>query len=100
MSNARVIVDETKKSSRHMPVVVDPALVGVLRHGIAYSMHGAGAHACVGMQLANMEMKVFWHELLTSCRFALADDYEGRHTHTPLGCVSGAVGLKLEPLLA
>lgn len=57
---------------------------------------GAGVHACVGMQLANMEVKSFWHELLTRCRFRLTKDYEARHTHTPLGCVSGDVALTLE----
>jgi cytochrome P450 len=26
--------------------------------------------ACVGMQLANLEMKLSWHKVLTSCRFS------------------------------
>ena len=59
---------------------------------------GAGAHACVGMQLANLEMKVFWYKFLRRCRFSLTKDYEARHTHTPMGCVSGNVRLTLEPI--
>jgi cytochrome P450 len=56
---------------------------------------GGGAHACVGQQLALMEMKLFWHALLHRCRFSLAPDYDARHTHTPMGCVSGKVELQL-----
>jgi len=59
---------------------------------------GGGAHACVGMQLAYMEMKLFWHAMLHGCRFTLAPDYDARHTHTPMGCVSGKVAMKLERL--
>ncbi|HSD86466.1 MAG TPA: cytochrome P450 [Kofleriaceae bacterium] len=59
---------------------------------------GAGAHACIGTQLATFEMKLLFHKLLTSCRFSLAKDYDARHTFTPMGCVSGKVDLRLEPL--
>jgi hypothetical protein len=45
-----------------------------------------------------MEMKLLFHRLLTSCRFSLAKDYDARHTFAPMGCVSGKVDLKLEPL--
>ena len=68
------------------------------RHAGAYNPFGAGAHACVGMQLANMEIKVFWHRLLTTCRFRLTPDYEARHQFTPMGMVTGKVGVTLEPL--
>jgi cytochrome P450 len=70
------------------------------KHPGIYNPFGAGAHACVGMQLANMEMKVFWHRVLTTCRFRLTRDYEAHHTHTPMGMVSGDVALTLEPLRA
>jgi hypothetical protein len=50
------------------------------------------------MQLANVEMKLFWHRMLTSCRFRLARDYEARHTFSPLGTVSGDVRLGLSRL--
>lgn len=65
-------------------------------HPGIYNPFGAGAHACVGMQLANFEMKVFWHRMLSACRFRLAPDYDARHTFTPMGMVSGDVRLALE----
>lgn len=68
------------------------------QHPGIYNPFGGGAHACVGMQLANMEMKVFWHRMLRACRFRLARDYEARHTFAPLGIVSGDVRLALEPI--
>jgi len=57
---------------------------------------GAGPHACVGMQLATLEMKIFWHSMLRACRFSLEKPYEARHTYGPLGVVSGDVVLKLQ----
>jgi cytochrome P450 len=67
------------------------------QHPIIFVPFGAGAHACVGMQLATMEMKLFWHKLLTSTkRFSLSPDYAATHTHTPMGSVSGQVPLSLE----
>jgi cytochrome P450 len=68
------------------------------QHPGIYNPFGGGAHACVGMQLANFEAKAFWHKLLHACRFSLEKDYEARHTYNPLGCVSGSVSLRLEPL--
>jgi cytochrome P450 len=68
------------------------------QHAGIYNPFGAGAHACVGMQLANMEAKLFWHRMLSSSRsFRLTRDYEARHTFTPMGMVSGAVRLTMEP---
>jgi cytochrome P450 len=68
------------------------------QHAALSMPFGAGAHACVGMQLSSVEMKLFWHRMLTSCRFTLAKDYDARHTFTPMGSVSGKVALALTPL--
>jgi cytochrome P450 len=59
---------------------------------------GTGAHTCVGMHLANAEVKAFWHAMLTRCRFRLEHDYRGRHTYLPAGIVSGDVKLRIERL--
>jgi cytochrome P450 len=59
---------------------------------------GAGAHACIGTYLANIEAKAFWHSMLTRCRFRLERDYEARHTFVPLGIVSGDVRMVVEPV--
>jgi cytochrome P450 len=80
------------------PLRFSPERAEDKQHPGIFNPFGAGAHACVGMQLANMEMKVFWHRLLRSCRFRLTRDYEARHTYTPMGSVSGPVALTLEAL--
>jgi cytochrome P450 len=59
---------------------------------------GAGPHVCPGKQLTFLEVKAFWHTLLTRCRISLAPDYEGHHTYTPVGIISGDVALKVERL--
>lgn len=68
------------------------------RHKAAFLPFGTGAHVCTGMQLANAEVKSFWHAMLTRCRFTLARDYRGRHTYMPAGMVSGDVKLQIERL--
>lgn len=67
-------------------------------HPGIYMPFGGGAHACIGMQLAGIEAKLLFHNLLSHCRFELAPYYEAEHTFAPLGCVSGKVSLKLSPL--
>ncbi len=57
---------------------------------------GAGAHACIGLQLATLEVKAFWHAVLRRGRIRLKHDYEARHTYTPMGSVSGDVDLVFE----
>jgi cytochrome P450 len=68
------------------------------KHKAIYLPFGAGAHACIGAQLAGLEIKAFWNALLRRCRFKLAKPYVARHTYTPLGMVSGDVALELEPI--
>jgi cytochrome P450 len=58
---------------------------------------GAGAHACVGAQIANVEVKAFWHAMLQRCRFRLATPYEARHGYLPIGILSGDIDLIVEP---
>jgi cytochrome P450 len=87
-----------KEPTRFDPERFSPERAEDKQHPAIHMPFGAGAHACVGMQLANLEMKLFWHQVLTSCRFTLAKDYKARHTHTPMGSVSGKVTVKLEPL--
>ena len=80
------------------PVRFSPERAEDKKHGGIFNPFGAGAHACVGMQLANMEMKQFWHRMLRTCRFRLAPDYRGRHAFAPFGIVSGDVRLAIEKL--
>jgi cytochrome P450 len=69
------------------------------RHKATYLPFGAGAHSCVGAQLAGVEVKAFWHQLLRRGRLRLAKDYEARHCYTPIGIVSGDVEVIFEPLV-
>jgi len=68
------------------------------KHKGLFLPFGAGAHACIGLQLATTEVKGFWHAMLTRCRFRLERDYEGHHGFTPIGTVSGDVALVVERL--
>jgi cytochrome P450 len=65
------------------------------RHSGIYGPSGAGAHVCIGMQLANLEAKLVVHALLIRCRFELASHDDARHTFAPIGCVLGDVRLRL-----
>jgi cytochrome P450 len=66
------------------------------RLGAAFMPYGAGAHACVGSHLAALEAIIFWHTMLTRCRFRLAKPYVAQHQMTPLGSVTGDVELVVE----
>jgi cytochrome P450 len=77
------------------PMRFSPARAEDRRHPTIYLPFGAGAHACIGAQLANIEVKLLCYYLLRGRSFALERDYEARHTQTPLGCVSGKVRIKL-----
>jgi len=84
--------------ARFDPDRFDPARAEDKRHKGLFLPFGAGAHACIGAQLANAEVKSFWHAMLTRCRFRLDPAYEGHHQFLPLGTVSGDVGLRVEPI--
>jgi cytochrome P450 len=66
------------------------------KHREIFLPFGAGAHSCIGAQLAEVEAKVFFHLLLSKVRFRLADDREVRHQFKPLGQVSGPIRLVFE----
>jgi cytochrome P450 len=66
------------------------------RHKATFLPFGAGAHACIGAQLAGVEIRAFFAAMLRRCRFRLARDYDARHCFTPIGIVSGDVALEVE----
>jgi cytochrome P450 len=78
------------------PERFSPARAEHKQHRAIYLPFGAGAHACIGAQLAEVEAKVFFHQLLSKVRFRLADDQKVRHQFRPLGQVSGPVRLVFE----
>ncbi len=66
------------------------------KHKGLFLPFGSGAHACIGTHLANVEVRAFWHTMLTRARFSLKRDYEAHHAYDPLGMVSGDVELVVE----
>lgn len=78
------------------PERFSPARAEHKQHRAIYLPFGAGAHACIGAQLAEVEAKVFFHQLLSKVRFRLAEERKVRHQFRPLGQVSGPVPLVLE----
>jgi cytochrome P450 len=87
-----------KEPNRFDPERFSPDRAEDKQHPALAMAFGSGAHACIGTQLATLEMKLLFHHLLTTCTFSLAKDYEARHTFTPMGMVSGKVSLRLAPL--
>ncbi len=87
-----------KEPLRFDPLRFSPERAEDKQHPALSMPFGAGAHSCIGTQLAGFEMKLLFHKMLTSCRWSLARDYEANHTFTPMGMVSGSVALKLERL--
>jgi cytochrome P450 len=81
---------------RFDPERFSPARAEDKRHKAIFLPFGAGAHACIGAQLAGVEVRAFWHALLRRCRFRLRKDYTARHGYLPVGMVSGDVELELE----
>jgi cytochrome P450 len=85
-----------KEPTKFDPERFSPERAEDRQHGGIFNPFGGGAHSCIGMQLANMEMKLFWHRMLRASRMRLTRDYEARHTFTPMGMVSGDVALTLD----
>ena len=83
---------------RFDPERFSPARAEERSHKAAFLPFGAGAHSCIGAQLAGMEVRAFWHALLSRCRFRLHRRYDARHQYLPIGIVSGDVALRLEKL--
>jgi hypothetical protein len=52
----------------------------------------------MGSQLAGLEAKAFWYQLLRKARIRLARPYEARHEYRPLGLVSDDVSIVVEPV--
>jgi cytochrome P450 len=87
-----------KEPHRFDPSRFSPERAEDKQHPALSMPFGAGAHSCIGTQLAGFEMKMLFHKMLTTCKWSLAKDYEANHTFTPMGSVSGSVALRLEPL--
>ena len=53
-------------------------------HRNAWIPFGGGAHKCIGMHFGVLEVKAILHEMLTTYRWTVPDDYEVRWDNTSL----------------
>jgi cytochrome P450 len=54
------------------------------RHRFAWTPFGGGAHKCIGMHFAIMQVRAFVHQFLQNFRVALPDDYQNRWQAIPI----------------
>ena len=54
------------------------------RHKYAWVPFGGGAHMCLGLHFAYMQVKAFMVALLSTRRIVLADGYEGDFSMFPI----------------
>ena len=68
------------------------------RHKYAWVPFGGGAHMCLGLHFAYMQMKIFMHHLLTQLRIEVADDYTPNWQAWPIPKPKDGLKVKLVPL--
>ena len=54
------------------------------RHKYAWVPFGGGAHMCLGLHFAYLQMKIFIHHLLTTTRIEIAEGYEPKWQAWPI----------------
>ena len=54
------------------------------RHKYAWVPFGGGAHMCLGLHFAYLQMKIFTHHLLTTTRIEIADGYDPKWQAWPI----------------
>ena len=65
------------------PMRFTPDLVKA-RHKYAWAPFGGGAHMCLGLHFAYMQVKLFMHHLLTTSRVEVAQGYEPKWQAWPI----------------
>jgi cytochrome P450 len=68
------------------------------RHKYAFVPFGGGAHMCIGLHFAMMQVKLFMHHLLTQARFEVAEGYEPKWQAWPIPKPADGLRLTLYPL--
>lgn len=68
------------------------------RHGFSFVPFGGGAHKCIGMHFAVMNVKLFMYEFLNRYKFELAADASHKMQAIPLPKPADGVKLKVTPL--
>jgi cytochrome P450 len=68
------------------------------RHKYAWVPFGGGAHMCLGLHFAYMQVKLFMHHLLTQVRVEIADGYEPKWQAWPIPKPKDGLQVNFEPL--
>jgi cytochrome P450 len=79
------------------PMRFTPDLVKA-RHKYAWVPFGGGAHMCLGLHFAYLQVKIFMHHLLTTRRIEVADGYEPQWQAWPIPKPKDGLKLRLTPL--
>jgi cytochrome P450 len=68
------------------------------RHKYAWVPFGGGAHMCLGLHFAYMQMKLFMHHLLTQVRVEVADGYAPEWQAWPIPKPKDGLKVRMVPL--
>jgi cytochrome P450 len=69
-----------------------------VRHKYAWVPFGGGAHMCLGLHFAYMQMKLIMHRLLTTRRIEVAQGYEPEWQAWPIPKPKDGLKVKLTEL--
>jgi len=69
------------------------------RHKYAWVPFGGGAHMCLGLHFAYMQMKSFFYHLLTTTRVGLVHGYVPRWQMWPMPKPRDGLPIRIERLL-
>ncbi len=65
-------------------------------HPYAWCPFGKGAHTCLGMQFAYMEIKIFLYQFLRRYKISISPDYQLQTRHIPIATPIDGVPIKIE----
>ena len=66
------------------------------RNNFAFTPFGGGAHKCIGLHFASMQVKCFLHQFLLRYRFSVPDDYNPKLMMIPMPKPMDDLPLRLE----
>lgn len=68
------------------------------RHKYAWVPFGGGAHMCLGLHFAYLQMKIFMHRLLTTKRIEIADGYDPKWQPWPIPQPKDGLQVTMTPI--
>ncbi len=82
-SQVHMMEEYWEEPTKFDPMRFTPELTKA-RHKYAWVPFGGGAHMCLGLHFAYMQMKIFIHHLLTSVNVEIAEGYEPKWLPWPI----------------